>query len=95
MVEFKNDKIRVRCLECMEYSIIQMKYTGTEKQQRSLSFEYEHTFRGGLKCSHCGQEIGLLTFIYEYPKGAINYIDNYNNSCLVIDNIDENNLTLI
>ena len=44
-MEFK-DKVRVRCLECREDHVIEMNCIETDKSQRSLGFEYEHTFRG-------------------------------------------------
>jgi hypothetical protein len=80
-------QIRVRCLECREEHFIEMKLIGTEKQQRSLGYEYEHIARGELKCSHCDNEMKLLISIYEYPKGFINYIDVSNESCLEMDDI--------
>ncbi len=52
MIEFKNNKIRIRCLECREEHYINREYKNTEKQQRSFGFEYEHTFLGELSCSH-------------------------------------------
>lgn len=87
-IEFK-DKIRVRCLECQEEHFIEMKHISTEKEQRSISFEYEYIFRGELKCSHCGEEMRLLTTVFEYPKGIINYIDNCEESCISMEEINE------
>jgi hypothetical protein len=87
MIEFKNPLIRVRCLECKEEHFIEMKYVCTHKEQRSLGFEYEHTYGGELKCSHCYQEMKLLTTIFEYPKGFLNYHETNNESCLVMDDI--------
>jgi len=46
MIEFKNPLVRVRCLECREEHFIEMKYIGTDKEQRSIGFEYEHIYRG-------------------------------------------------
>jgi len=93
MVEFKNPLVRVRCLECRKEHFIEMKHIGTEKKQRSISFEYEHTYRGELKCSHCGEEMKLLTF--EYPKGFLNYHETNNESCLVMDDITDDSLNVL
>ena len=40
MIKFENSKIRVRCLECKEEHFIEMKHIGTEKEQRTLGYEY-------------------------------------------------------
>jgi len=93
MIEFKN-KIRVRCLECSEEHFIEMKLIGTEKQQRTISFEYEYIFRGELRCS-CDEEMKLLTTIYEYPKGILNYIDHGDESCITMDEITEDSINII
>ena len=94
MIEFKNSKIRVRCLECQKEQFIDIKLIGTEKQQRTISFEYEYTFEGELTCS-CNESIKLLIYVYEYPKGIINYINIKNESCLVMDEINENLINVI
>ena len=57
MIKF-NNKIRVRCLECKEEHFIEMKYIVTDKEQRSIGFEYEHIHKGKLKCS-CGEDMKL------------------------------------
>ncbi len=95
MVEYKNNKIRVRCLECREEHFIEMEHIGTDKEQRSLGFEYEHTFRGELKCSHCMEKMRLLTIVYEYPKEIINYVDNSDESCLVMDDVNNDSFDII
>jgi hypothetical protein len=94
MIEFKNPSIRVRCLECKEEHFIEMRHIGTEKEQRTLSFEYEHIYRGELKCSHCGEDMRLLTTIFEYPKGILNYHETKNESCLVMDGINDDSLNV-
>ena len=45
MIKLKNNLVRVRCLECKEEHFIEMKHIGTDKEQRSMSIEYEHIFR--------------------------------------------------
>ena len=92
MIKFKNNKIRVRCLECREEHFIEMKLIGTEKEQRTISFEYEYTYRGEQVCSYCGEKMRVLSVIYEYPKGFLSYIDNGDKSCLIMDDMDENSL---
>ncbi len=91
MMKFKNPFVRVRCLECREQHFIEIKHIGTEKQQRSISLEYQHTYRGELKCS-CSEEMKLLITIFEYPKGILNYHETNNESCLVMDDISEDSL---
>ncbi len=95
MIEFKNPLVRVRCLECKEEHFIEMKHEGTEKKQRSISFEYEYTYRGELKCSHCGEDMKLLTTIFEYPKGDLNYHETNNESCLVMDEICDDSFNVL
>jgi hypothetical protein len=95
MVEFKNPLVRVRCLECKEENFIELKYIGTDKQQRSIGTEYEHQFRGELECSHCGEEMRLLTTIFEFPKGNLNYHETNNESCLVMDDITDDSLNVL
>jgi hypothetical protein len=92
MIEFKNPLVRVRCLECKELHFIQMKYIDTDKFQRSIGFEYEHIFRGELKCSHCEEKMQLITIIYEFPKGVLNYHETSSKSCLWLDEITEDSL---
>lgn len=90
MIKFKNPFVRVRCLECKEEHFIYMKHIKSDKEQRSIGFEYEHIYRGELKCSYCGEDMGLLTTIFEFPKGILNYHETNNRSCLEMDDILEN-----
>ena len=94
MVNLKHNLVRVRCLECSTTHSILMQLIGSEKEQRSLSFEYEHIFRGELTCEHCNTAMRLLTTVYEYPKGIINYIEQTNQACLILDAITEESLTI-
>lgn len=87
--------IRVRCLECKAEHYIEMKHIGTEKKQRSLGFEYEHIFKGKLKCSDCGEKMKLLTTIFEYPKGFSNYHETINKSCVVMDDFPDDALNVL
>jgi hypothetical protein len=95
MIEFKNTLVRVRCLECKEEHFIEMKHIGTEKEKRSIGFEYEHIYRGELKCSHCGEEMKLLTTLFEFPKGFLNYHETNNESCFVMDDITDDSLNVL
>ena len=93
MIKF-NNKIRVRCLECRNEHYIDMINIGTEKEQRSFGFEYEHIFRGKLRCD-CGENMKILTNIYEYPKDIINYIDTSEKSCLIMDKISKKDIIFV
>ena len=95
MIEFKTPLVRVRCLECKEEHFIEMKYIGTEKEQKSISFEYEHLYGGESKCSHCGEDMKLLTTIFEYPKGILNYHETNNESCLVMEDITDDSFNIL
>ena len=95
MIEFKDNKVKIKCLECQIYHFIDMIYIGTEKEQRSFGFEYEHEYCGKLKCPNCNEELQLIILLYEYPKSMINYIDINNKSCNVIDNIDNDYFNII
>lgn len=95
MINFKNNFIRVRCLECKEEHFIEMKHIGTDKEQRSIDFEYSHLFRGELKCSHCGENMKILTTVFEYPKGFLNYHETKNKCCLVMDDITDESLNVL
>ena len=95
MIEFKNALVRIRCMECKEEHFIEMKHIGTDKEQRNMGFEYEHIFRGELKCSNCGEDMRIISTIYEYPKGIINYIETNNESCLEMDEITGDSLNII
>jgi len=81
-------------MECREEHFIEMELIGTEKEQRAFGFEYEYTYRGGVKCTHCGEEMQLWSLIYEYPKGQLNYVDIDNESCLVMDDMKEDNFII-
>lgn len=94
MIEFKSS-LRVRCLECKEEDFIDMKHIGTEKEERSLGVEYEHIFRGEHSCSHCGEDMKLLTTIYEFPKGYFNYHDTNNESCLIMEDITVDSFNIL
>lgn len=95
MVEFNNPSIRVRCLECKNEHFIKINHKGTEKEQRNISFEYEHIFYGELTCFHCDEKMKLLITIFEYPKGIVNYIDIGNESCLEMERITKDSLNTI
>lgn len=88
MIELKNNKIRVRCLECKDEHFIEMKLINTDKVQRSVSFEYEYTYYGELACT-CGENMKIEIIIWEYPKGILNYHDISNESCLSMDELTE------
>lgn len=88
MVEFKIPKLRVRCLECKKEHFIEMKLKKTDKVQHSISFEYEYTYYGKLKCS-CGEKMKLETMIFEYPKRILNYYENAEESCLTMDTLTD------
>lgn len=94
MIELKNPLVKVKCLECGEKHSIDIKLIGTEKEQRSISFEYEHTYRGEKKCSHCDEEMSLLIEIYEYPKEFLNSLEIKNKSCNLLDKITEESLII-
>jgi hypothetical protein len=88
MIKINKDKIRVRCLECKEEHFIPLNHISTDKEQRSLGYEYEHTYQGDLNCSNCTDDIKISLLIYEYPKGWINYVDTVNEGCLVMGDIE-------
>ncbi len=93
MIEFKDPLVKVRCIECKEQNFIEMKLIGTDKEQRSLGFEYEHIYGGENKCTHCQEEMRLITTLYEYPKGELNYIDTVNEACIITDKMDDDSFT--
>lgn len=95
MINFKNNLIKVRCLECKKEHLIEMKCIGTYKDQRSIGFEYEYTYSGELKCSYCCENMKLLTTIFEYPKGILNYYETNTESCLVMNEITEEILNIL
>ncbi len=95
MIEFKDPNIKIRCTECKEENHIYMKYLGTEKEQRTIGFEYEHTYRGESECSNCDEKMRLLITLYEFPKGIFNYIDINKKSCLLMDDITEDKFNII
>lgn len=88
MIQIKNNLVRVRCLECNEEHFIEMKHVGTDKVQRTIGYEYEHVYSGELKCSHCSDDMKLLTTIWEFPKGILNHHETKSESCLIMDDID-------
>ena len=95
MIEFKNPLVRVRCLECREEHLIEIKHIGTDKEQRIIGFEYEHIYKGELKCSNCEEDMRLSTTIFEFPKGFLNYHETNNESCLVMDDITDDSLNVL
>jgi hypothetical protein len=95
MVEFKEDKVRVRCLECDDWFDITLKHFKTYKEQRSVSFEYEHIFRGELKCPVCEEIMKINITVFEYPKGIINCVNCEGVSCLILDDINENSFKIV
>ena len=88
MIELKNNKIRVRCLECKDEHFIEMRLINTDKVQRSVGFEYEYTYYGELACT-CGENMKFEIIIWEYPKGIINYYESSNEKCLLMDKLTE------
>jgi hypothetical protein len=89
MIDFNNNKVRVRCIDCKEEHFIEVNQTDIHKEPRSIGTEYEHTFNGELKCKTCGADMKLEIIIYEYPKGFLNYIDIGTKSCIELDSIKE------
>jgi hypothetical protein len=94
MIEFKIPKLRVRCLECKKEHFIDMKLINSDKVQHSISFEYEYTYGGELKCS-CGDIMKLETIIFEYPKGILNYHETGEESCLVMDELTDDSFNVL
>lgn len=93
-IELKFPTVRARCMECKEENFIDMKFKGTEKEQRNLGFEYEHIFKGKLKCVDCGEKMRVIMTIFEYPKGFINYHDTENKSCLLMSDLETKDIIL-
>jgi len=85
MIELNTNKVRVRCLECREEHFIEIELKGTEKEQRSMGYEYEHTYKGKMRCTNCGEKMKLEIIIFEYPKDWVNYVDESNKGCLIMD----------
>jgi hypothetical protein len=87
MIEFKDNKIKVQCLECEKEHFIEVNLSNFEKFQRKEGFEKEYTYKGKLKCSHCNEIMKIKIIIYEYPKGIYNTTIFESDSCLIIDNL--------
>lgn len=94
MIEFKIPKLRVRCLECKKEHFIDMKLSNADKVHRSISFEYEYTYYGELKCS-CNENMKLETIIFEYPKGILNYYETSEESCLTMDTLTDETFNVL
>ena len=92
---FKNNLIRVRCIECKEEKLIPVYLIGTEQEQRTIGIEYEHIFRGESNCLNCNERMRLLITLYEFPKNYFNYVDTSSEACLVMNDINEDSFTLI
>ena len=90
MIKLKNNKIKVKCLECKKYHEIEIKHISTEKEQRNISYEYEHIYDGYIKCDKCGDKIGIILEIYEYPKTFVNSIYPTNKGCTIVSDISFN-----
>ena len=45
-------------------------------------------------CTHCGEQMRTLIIVYEYPKDFINYIDNSDEGCLIMEDVTEESLIL-
>ena len=87
MIELNTNKIRVRCLECKEEHFIDIELKHTDKEQRSLGYEYEYTYVGEMECSKCNEQMILEFIIFEYPKSIVNSVDENNYGCLIMDDI--------
>jgi hypothetical protein len=89
MIKFKNNDIRVRCIECKESQNITLLLISEEKEKRSIGTEYEYIYRGESNCTHCNEKLRILSTIFEYPIGQFNYVDNVEQGCLIMDKIEE------
>lgn len=89
MISLKNNNIRVRCIECKESQYITLALIGKEHEKRSIGTEFEYIHRGESNCSHCNEKLRILSTVYEYPEGHLNYVDNVDQGCIIMEDIDE------
>lgn len=88
MIRFNKDNIRVRCLECMEDYHIPLEHRKTDKEQRTMGYEYEHFYIGNMTCVKCFDEMVLELYVYEYPKNFINWVELSNSGCLDMKKVE-------
>jgi len=88
MVKIENIIVNVICLECKSKYSLPILEPVTEKEQRSLGYEYEHTWNSNIKCDKCGDEIKIEVIAYEYPKGFLNYEETNGEGCIITDKIN-------
>lgn len=47
--------------------------------------EIEHQFIGETECDCCGKRMGYIVKAYEYPEGALNYVDQESDECEIVE----------
>lgn len=93
MIILKNNTINITCMKCGKTHKLTLIDKGIEKFQRSIGFEYLHSYTNSKVCE-CGELMTYTMKIYEYPKTIINSIDKINIACLTDDKIIKENDTV-
>lgn len=83
MIKLSSNKVRVRCLECQTENYITLDSFNTDREARSVSYEYEYTCTGDCNCVNCREKLIIELIVFEYPKGFINYSETNEEGCLV------------
>ena len=77
----------IKCLDCgAEYRIdIDSLDEETLAYERNMGDEIEHDFYGECQCEDCGNVMRFTIKAFEYPVGALNYCDEENDGCKILE----------
>lgn len=77
----------IRCDECgTEYRIdLDSLDEDSYAYERNMGAEIEHNFLGECGCESCGNNMRFIVKAFEYPVGALNYIDYESDGCELLE----------
>lgn len=76
----------IQCDECYARHIIDLDSLDEETfaYERNMGDEVEHNYWGECNCRRCNNRMRFAIKAYEYPVGALNYVDEESEGCTIL-----------
>lgn len=83
-----NKPVLIQCSECGEVIEVYDDFECVSCCERGMGEEYEYELIVDDFCPKCNNSIFLRIEVWEYPVGALNYLDHEINGAEVVEDID-------
>ena len=83
-----NKPVLIQCRKCGEVIEVYDDFECVSCEERNMGEEYEHEITIDDSCPNCDNSLFLRIDAWEYPVGALNYLDYEIEGADIIDEID-------